>query len=102
MWVGFTKGIAHVDPRSLRVRRVQPATVDPVVSLRATGDRVWVRETGRTSHLLMRIDASTGKRVQVITTHGPRSGGDVVEFAGGVWASSYEDGFVVKLKPPAP
>ncbi len=102
VWVGFRNGLAQVNPRSLRVMSRRPAAAETSMSVRAYDDRVWVRETGTTSHFLMRVDPRTGRTVQVISTDGVPSGGDVVEFGGGVWVSSYEEGFVAKLRPPKP
>ncbi len=79
----------------------RPAAAAPILSLRACDDRLWVRP-GTTSHFLIRVDPRSGKTTRVITTDGVPSGGDVVEFGGGVGASSFEEGFVAKLRPPEP
>lgn len=96
VWVGFEKGIARVDPSSLEVTMLQE-TVTPD-RIRAIGDRVWVREEGGEA-FLTRLDASSAEVRQVIAADDLPSGGDVIELDGVVWASAYDDGTVVRLKP---
>lgn len=96
VWVGFEKGLARIDPGSLDVTMLQ-ASVTPV-SIRAVGDHVWVREEGGEA-FLSRVDASSAEIVQVIAADDLTSGGDVLEFKGAVWASSYDDFTIVRLTP---
>lgn len=96
VWVGFEKGLAKVDPRSLEVTKLQGA-VTPV-SIRAIGDHVWVREEGGKG-FLTRIDASSAEVRQVIDADDLTSGGDVIELGGAVWASSSDDLTIVRLSP---
>lgn len=96
VWVGFEKGLARVDPDSLEVSWLQES-VSPI-RVHAVGDHVWVREEGGEA-FLTRIDATTGQVGQVIASDDLTSGGDVMEIDGGVWASAYDDGTVVRLKP---
>ena len=96
VWVGFEKGLARVDPSSLDVTMLQEAvTTDRI---RAVGDHVWVREEGGDA-FLSRIDASSAEVGQVIAANELKSGGDVTEFDGAVWASSYDDLTIVRLTP---
>jgi hypothetical protein len=96
IWVGFEKGLARIDPDSLDVTMLQEAVTPD--RIRAVGDHVWVREEGGEA-FLSRVDASSGELVQVIAATDLKSGGDVLEFEGAVWASSYDDQTVVKLTP---
>jgi len=96
VWVGFEKGLAMIDPRSLEVTMVQPALTPD--RIRATGDHVWVREEGGNA-FLSRIDPSSAEVDQLIAADDLTSGGDVIEFEGAVWATSYDDLTVVKLTP---
>jgi streptogramin lyase len=96
VWVGFEKGLARIDPDSLDVTMLQEA-VTPV-GVHAVGDHVWVREEGGEA-FLSRVDASSAEVRQVISANGLKSGGDVIELDGVVWASAYDDGTVVRLTP---
>jgi streptogramin lyase len=96
VWVGFEKGLARIDPDSLDVTMLQEA-VNPV-GLHAAGDHVWVREEGGEA-FLTRLDASSAEVRQVISANDLKSGGDVIELDGVVWASAYDDGTVVRLTP---
>lgn len=96
VWVGFEKGVARINPTSLDVTMLQQAVTPD--RLRAVGEHVWVREEGGEA-FLSRVDASSGEVVQIIAADDLKSGGDVIEFEGAVWASSYDDGAVVKLTP---
>ena len=66
--------------------------------IRAVGDHVWVREEGGDA-FLSRIDGSSAEVSQIIAANDLTSGGDVLEFDGVVWASSYDDLTVVRLTP---
>jgi len=96
VWVGFEKGLARVDPSSLDVTMLQEAVTPD--RIRAVGDHVWVREEGGEA-FLSRVDAASAEVVQVIAADDLTSGGDVIEFEGAVWATSYDDLTVVKLTP---
>ena len=96
VWVGFEKGIARINPDSLEVTMLQGA-VSPD-RIRAIGDHVWVREEGGES-FLTRIDASSAEIEQVISAGDLKSGGDVIEVDGAVWASAYDDLTIVRLSP---
>jgi streptogramin lyase len=96
VWVGFEKGLARIDPRSLDVTMLQEAVTPE--SIRAVGNHVWVREKGGRM-FLTRLDASTAEVRQVIAADDLKSGGDVIEFEGAVWASSYDDLTIVRLTP---
>ena len=96
VWVGFEKGVARINPTSLDVTMLQEAVTPD--RLRAVGDHVWVREEGGET-FLSRVDASSGEVVQVIAADDLKSGGDVIEFEGAVWASSYDDMTLVRLTP---
>jgi streptogramin lyase len=96
VWVGFEKGVARINPSSLDVTVLQQAVTPD--RLRAVGDHVWVREEGGEA-FLSRLDASSGEVVQVIAADDLKGGGDVIEFEGAVWASSYDDGTIVRLTP---
>jgi streptogramin lyase len=96
VWVGFEKGLARVDPGSLDVTMLQEAVIPN--RIRAIGDHVWVREEGGEA-FLSRLDASSAEVVQVIAADDLKSGGDVIEFEGAVWASAYDDLTIVKLTP---
>jgi streptogramin lyase len=96
VWVGFEKGVARINPTSLEVTVLQEAVTPD--RLRAVGDHVWVREEGGEA-FLSRLDASSGEVVQVIAADDLKSGGDVIEFEGAVWASSYDDMTIVRLTP---
>ena len=96
VWVGFEKGVARIDPTSLEVTVLQEAVTPD--RLRAVGDHVWVREEGGEA-FLSRLDASSAEVVQVIAADDLKSGGDVIEFEGAVWASSYDDMTIVRLTP---
>ncbi len=95
-WVGFEKGLARIDPDSLDVTMLQ-AGVTPD-RIRASGDHVWVREEGGTA-FLSRVDAASGEVRQVIAADELKSGGDVIEAEGDVWATSYDDLTAVRLTP---
>ena len=96
VWVGFEKGLARIDPSSLDVTMLQEAVTPD--RIRAIGDHVWVREEGGAA-FLSRIDAASAAVRQVIAADDLKSGGDVIEFEGAVWATSYDDLTVVKLTP---
>jgi hypothetical protein len=96
IWVGFEEGVARIDPTSLEVTMLQGAVTPD--RIRAVGDHVWVREEGGKAFLSL-IDASSGEVVQVIAADDLKSGGDVLEVKGAVWASSYDDLTIVRLTP---
>jgi streptogramin lyase len=96
VWVGFEKGLARIDPRSLEVTMLQGAVTPD--RIRAIGDHVWIREEGG-ERFLSRIDASSAEVVQIISADALTSGGDVIEFGGAIWASSYDDFTIVRLTP---
>ena len=96
VWVGFEKGLARIDPSSLDVTMLQAAVTPD--RIRAVGDHVWVREEGGEA-FLSRVDASSAEVRQVISADDLKSGGDVIEFEGAVWASSYDDFTIVRLTP---
>lgn len=108
LWVGFDGGLAQIDKESLEVRAihaVQPAGG----AIRASADAVWVREPkveGKrlpreiNPKFLTRIDPATGTTLRISST-GLASGGDVIEYDGAVWATSYDDQILVRLTPPS-
>jgi hypothetical protein len=96
VWVGFEEGLARIDPSSLDVTLLQTAVTPD--RIRAADDHVWVREEGGKA-FLSRIDATSGEVRQIIAADDLTSGGDVTEFEGAVWATSYDDLTIVKLTP---
>ena len=96
VWVGFEKGLARIDSRSLEMTMLQEAVAPDRV--KAIGDHVWVREEGGEA-FLSRLDAATAEVTQVITADDLPSGGDVLELDGVLWTSAYDDGTVVRLTP---
>ena len=96
VWVGFDKGLARIDPSSLDVTMLQEAVTPD--RIRAIGDHVWVREEGGEA-FLSRLDGATSEVRQIIAASDLKSGGDVIELEGAVWATSYDDGTVVRLTP---
>jgi len=96
VWVGFDDGLARIDPSSLEVTMLQEAVTPD--KIRAVGDHVWVREEGGDA-FLSRIDGSSAEVSQIIAANDLKSGGDVIEFEGAVWATSYDDLTVVLLTP---
>ena len=96
VWVGFEKGLARIDPTSLDVTMLQTGLTPD--RIRAAGDHVWVREEGGTA-FLSRVDAASAEVRQVIAADDLKSGGDVIEVEGAVWATSYDDLAVVRLTP---
>jgi hypothetical protein len=100
VWVCVGKGVTHVDATTMTALGTQPLPAGFSCSLRAYDDAVWVRSGDRNSPFAARIDPDTGALVQVITTEGRISGGDVIEFADALWVSSFEEGAVYKLRMP--
>ena len=96
VWVGFEKGLARIDPRSLDVTRLQEAVIPN--RIRAVGDHVWVREEGGEAFLTS-VDGSSAEVRQVIAADDLTSGGDVIELGSAVWVSAYDDLAVVRLTP---
>ena len=96
VWVGFENGLARIDPGSLEVTMLQEGVTPD--RIRASGDHVWVREEGGEA-FLSRVDASSAEVGQVIAANDLKSGGDVIELDGVVWATSYDDLTVVRLTP---
>jgi hypothetical protein len=98
VWVCTRLGVARVDPQTLEVLSSQPFPSGFACSMRVYGDTVWVRSSFRTSPFAGRVATSNGQLAQVITTDGRLSGGDVIEFGGALWVSSFEEAAVYKLK----
>lgn len=96
VWVGFEEGLARIDAASLDVTVLQPGVTPD--RIRASGDHVWVREEGGTA-FLSRVDAGSAGVGQVIAADDLKSGGDVIEVDGAVWATSYDDLTIVRLTP---
>ena len=99
VWVCTKTGLAQVDVATMSVATVQPMPAGLACSLRLIGKELWVRTGWRTSPFLSRIDTSSGQLVQIVERAGRISGGDVIDFAGALWVSSFEQGLVFKLDP---
>ncbi len=99
VWVCTKTGLAQVDVATMSVATVQRMPAGLACSLRLVGEELWVRTGWRTSPFLSRIDTSTGQLVQIVERSGRISGGDVIDFAGALWVSSFEQGLVFKLDP---
>jgi streptogramin lyase len=97
VWVGFERGVAQIDPKTLDVLATYDVHPRYGGSLFATPDAVWVREEG--GHFLTRIDPGSRRIAETIEAPELPSGGDVVELGGSVWATAYDDATLVELRP---
>jgi streptogramin lyase len=95
VWVGYSGGVAQVDPDTLEVTAVYDVVPGLGGGLWAGRRRVWVRCDG--GPFLVGIDARKRQVTTVVQAHGLPSGGSVLELDGQVWASAYDDGTVVRL-----
>jgi hypothetical protein len=101
LWAGVEGGLAQIDVDSLSVRRVDEVAAAPYGSIRVSPHGVWAREGGTSDFLLARLSRTSGRVEQVVTVDSKvQSGGDVIEFAGALWTSSYEEDVVRKLRLP--
>lgn len=98
LWVGFDEGLAEVDPETLEIAALYDVFPGLTGSIHATGDRVWVRVQG--GPFLTLVDPVTGEIAETIVAPKLPSGGDVVEFAGSVWATATEEGTLIRLELP--
>lgn len=90
-WVSYGKGLARVDPNSLEVE----AVYDLYGAAWASEDEVWVRTDG--GPFLTEIDPESGEVVRIFEARHLPSGGDVVRYAGKLWATAFDDAAVVRL-----
>jgi streptogramin lyase len=97
LWVGFDRGVAEVDPRTLDVLTVYDVHPRDVGGISATSDAVWVREEG--NRFLTRIDPRARRIAEIVDAPGIPSGGDVVQIGGSVWATAYDDHVLVEVRP---
>lgn len=97
-WVNYAEGLARVDPESLEIEAVYDIDMDVYGSVWASADEVWVRTDG--GPFLTEIDPDSGEVVRVVESRALPSGGDVVRYAGRLWATAFDDSAVVGLDPP--
>ena len=94
VWVGFRGALARVDEATGQITGVADASsADGDVA--AIDDAVWVRTGGP---FLRRVDPDTLEVVEDLTA--PESGGGPVLVAfGSVWAASYDDKVLYRVRP---
>lgn len=100
VWVCDKRGVHQIDPQSAQIAGLQALPVGVYCTLRLQGDTVWVRAGGNSSQFITGIDARRGGLAYAISAPGDTAGGDVIEANGALWASSYEEGVVYKLRLP--
>jgi hypothetical protein len=98
LWVGFTDGVAQMDPDSLEVLAVYEASPGVGGAVFAGEDEVWVREEG--GAFLVRIDAEEQAITERIEAPRLPSGGDVIVIGDSLWATAYDDQALVQLSLP--
>jgi len=98
LWVGFEGGVAQIDPDSLEVLAVYDLAPRYGGAIYATRDSVWVRVEG--GPFLAKIDPDEQRIVATIESPRLKSGGDVIEARGRLWASAYDDLALVQLRVP--
>jgi streptogramin lyase len=96
VWVGFEEGVAQVDDESMEVSAVYDVFPGLGGRVRVGSDAVWVREDGGV--FLTRIDPVEQEIVEQIKAPDLPSGGDVLPFAGSLWATAYDDKTLVQLR----
>lgn len=94
VWVSTKKGVAVIDPQTLKVTRLYDVTPGITGSIWAGDDAVWIRSE---DHFLTHIDPTSGDVVEVIDAPDLPSGGDVISDGSSVWATAYDDQALVRL-----
>jgi hypothetical protein len=102
VWVCDERGVTRIDPESATVTGTQPRPIGIYCTLRLQDNVLWLRSVGPDSPFVTGLDATTGEVLQQITAPGDSAGGDILEFAGALWVTSYEQGRVYKMRPPGP
>jgi len=95
VFVSFSGGIAQLDAETLEVLALYEGSLGLAGSIWAADDAVWVRR--QPEPLLTRIDPATQTVVEVIEAEGPFSGGDVLVAFDSIWATAFDDNFLVRL-----
>ena len=96
VWVAFDKGIAQVDPDTLKVEFRYDLSIGLGGSIYVDTDRVLLRADG--GPFLTVIDPGAHKVVQTIEAPDLPSGGNVIRVGDSIWATAYDDGTVVRLQ----
>jgi len=99
VWVTFEGGVAQVDPKTLSIEAVYDVPAGLGGAVWPGPDRVWVRCDG--GPFLVGIDPVAHRVVASVTANDLPSGGDVVGVGRQLWATAYNDGALVRLRPPA-
>jgi streptogramin lyase len=99
LFVGSGSGMLQVDPDSLDVVHTYD-DVGPGMegNVAGTEDEVWVREQGGT--FLTEIDPATHEVVATVDAPDISGGGDVLVTDHWIWATSSDDGVVVRVVRP--
>jgi hypothetical protein len=95
LWVGFSGGLAQIDPTTLEVVAIYDVQLKTSGSVTEAEDSVWVRTAG--SPALWRIDPTRHQFVESIDVPGLPSGGDIVVIDESVWITFYDHHTLMRL-----
>jgi hypothetical protein len=95
VFVGFDGGLAQLDPDSLDVLAVYDVAPGLGGGVWADSAGLWVRRDP--GPFLTRVDPISQTVVELIEAEAPFSAGDIVGAFGSIWATAYNDKFLVRL-----
>lgn len=99
LWVGFSGGLARLEPDDLSVVTTFPSLVTGLDGSIATGESgVWIRTSGTT--ILTRIDPVSNTPVYAIEVPERMSGGDLFVGVDRLWATAYDDNRILGIDLP--
>ena len=97
VWVGYSDGVAQVDPETLEVQVLYDAQIGLFGSIYANDDTVLVRSEGEP--FLIVINPTTRTVIETIIAPDLPSGGNAIRIGDSWWASAYDDKTLVQIEP---